>query len=94
MPRPPLPIESWGRISTSIDTTDDKGKPLGFRAKARFRDHDGDGSRRLAPFEVSVRGRGGRCRRQGGASDQKHRDDVHHSCAQVQISILPFRSGL
>jgi hypothetical protein len=52
MPRPPLPIESWGRISTSIDTTDDNGKPLGFRAKARFRDHDGDGSRRLAPFEV------------------------------------------
>ncbi|WP_432947830.1 helix-turn-helix domain-containing protein [Kribbella sp. CA-253562] len=33
--------QAGGRISTSVDKTDDKGKPLNFRAKAGFRDHDG-----------------------------------------------------
>ena len=41
MPRPPLPIGSWGRISTSIRQTDENGKPVSVRAKANFRDHDG-----------------------------------------------------
>jgi integrase len=41
MPRPPLPIGSWGRISTAIIKTDERGKPVTYRAKAKFRDHDG-----------------------------------------------------
>lgn len=41
MPRPPLPIGSWGRISTSIRQTDKNGKPVSHRSSARFRDHDG-----------------------------------------------------
>jgi hypothetical protein len=41
MPRPPFPIGSWGRISTSIRQTDENGKPVSVRAKANFRDHDG-----------------------------------------------------
>jgi hypothetical protein len=41
MPRHPLPIGTWGRISTSIERTDEKGKPGSYRSKARFRDHDG-----------------------------------------------------
>src|SRR5690242_3136581 len=41
MPRPPLPIGSWGRISTAVMKTDERGKPLSYRAKAKFRDHDG-----------------------------------------------------
>jgi integrase len=40
MPRHPLPIGTWGRISTSIERTDEKGKPVSYRSKARFRDHD------------------------------------------------------
>src|SRR4051794_14532285 len=41
MSRPPLPIGSWGSISTSVERTDDKGKPSAYRAKTKFRDHDG-----------------------------------------------------
>jgi integrase len=41
MPRPPLPIGSWGRISTSVRQTDKNGKPVSRRSSARFRDHDG-----------------------------------------------------
>jgi len=41
MSRPPLPLGSWGSISTSVERTDGKGKPVAFRAKAKFRDHDG-----------------------------------------------------
>ncbi|NEA37415.1 tyrosine-type recombinase/integrase [Streptomyces sp. SID13031] len=41
MARPPLPIGSWGRISTKVMKTDDKGKAVSVRAKANFRDHDG-----------------------------------------------------
>ncbi len=41
MARPPLPIGSWGRISSRVLETDDKGKPVKVRAKANFRDHDG-----------------------------------------------------
>jgi hypothetical protein len=36
-----LPIGSWGKISTSVVDTDQNGKPVNVRAKARFRDHDG-----------------------------------------------------
>jgi hypothetical protein len=39
MPRPPLPIGSWGRISTAVMKTDERGKPVSYRAKAKFRDH-------------------------------------------------------
>ena len=41
MARPPLPIGTWGSISTSVERTDDKGKPAAYRAKAKFRDRDG-----------------------------------------------------
>jgi integrase len=41
MSRPPLPIGTWGNISTHIEKTDAKGKPVTYLAKARIRDHDG-----------------------------------------------------
>ncbi|MGW6195537.1 helix-turn-helix domain-containing protein [Kribbella sp. NPDC055110] len=41
MSRPPLPIGTWGRISTRVEKTDAKGKPITYLAKARIRDHDG-----------------------------------------------------
>ncbi|WP_327633063.1 hypothetical protein OHB24_23950 [Kribbella sp. NBC_00482] len=41
MSRPPLPIGTWGSISTIVERTDDKGKPVAYRAKTKFRDHDG-----------------------------------------------------
>lgn len=41
MPRPPLPIGSWGRISSRVLETGETGKPVKVRAKANFRDHDG-----------------------------------------------------
>lgn len=41
MARPPLPIGSWGRISSRVLETDENGKPTKVRAKANFRDHDG-----------------------------------------------------
>ncbi|GAA0943424.1 hypothetical protein GCM10009554_36640 [Kribbella koreensis] len=41
MARPPLPIGTWGRISTKVMKTDTKGKPVSVRAKTNFRDHDG-----------------------------------------------------
>jgi hypothetical protein len=41
MSRAPLPLGSWGSISTSVERTDNKGKPAAYRAKTKFRDHDG-----------------------------------------------------
>ncbi|MEN3267919.1 helix-turn-helix domain-containing protein, partial [Pseudonocardia sp.] len=41
MSRPPLPIGTWGRIHTRVEKTDDKGKSVSHRAKAKYRDHDG-----------------------------------------------------
>ncbi|TDO30622.1 phage integrase family protein [Kribbella sp. VKM Ac-2527] len=41
MPRPPLPIGTWGEISTWVAKTDDNGKPISCKSQARFRDHDG-----------------------------------------------------
>ena len=41
MSRPPLPIGTWGEISTWVAQTDDKGKPVKHKSQARFRDHDG-----------------------------------------------------
>jgi hypothetical protein len=41
MARAPLPIGTWGSISTRIAKTDAKGKPVNHLAKANFRDHDG-----------------------------------------------------
>ena len=41
MSRSPLPIGTWGSISTRVERTDDKGKPVAYRSKAKFRDHDG-----------------------------------------------------
>jgi hypothetical protein len=37
----PLPIGSWGNISTRIEKTDAKGKPVTYLSKAGIRDHDG-----------------------------------------------------
>ncbi len=39
--RPPLPIGTWGRISSRVLKTDAKGKATQHLAKANFRDHDG-----------------------------------------------------
>jgi hypothetical protein len=41
MARPPLPIGSWGEISTWIVQTDDEGNPTKYKSQARYRDHDG-----------------------------------------------------
>jgi hypothetical protein len=41
MSRPPLPIGSWGEISTWVAQTDDKDKPVKYKSQAKFRDHDG-----------------------------------------------------
>ena len=41
MPRPPLPIGTWGEISTRPLTTNKNGKPVKHLAHAKFRDHDG-----------------------------------------------------
>jgi hypothetical protein len=41
MPRPPLPIGTWGRISTKVTETDKNGKPVKHMSRAKFRDHDG-----------------------------------------------------
>jgi hypothetical protein len=41
MGRPPLPIGSWGLIRTYPIGEDSKGKPLRYRALARYRDFDG-----------------------------------------------------
>jgi hypothetical protein len=41
MPRAPLPIGTWGAISTWVVQTDDKGKAVKHKSQARFRDHDG-----------------------------------------------------
>ena len=41
MSRPPLPIGTWGSISTRVEKADAKGKPVRYLSKANFRDHDG-----------------------------------------------------
>ena len=41
MGRPPLPIGSWGLIRTYPIGKDEKGRPLRYRALARYRDFDG-----------------------------------------------------
>ncbi|GAA1602478.1 hypothetical protein GCM10009789_65730 [Kribbella sancticallisti] len=41
MARPPLPIGSWGEISTWVTQTDDEGNPTKYKSQARYRDHDG-----------------------------------------------------
>lgn len=41
MSRPPLPIGTWGNLSTRIEKTDAKGKPVTYPSKTRIRDHDG-----------------------------------------------------
>ncbi|TCC51516.1 hypothetical protein E0H73_41095 [Kribbella pittospori] len=44
MPRTPLPIGTWGEISTrtlKLNKTKKNGKPVKHLAHARFRDHDG-----------------------------------------------------
>jgi integrase len=41
MPRPPLPIGTWGRIRTQVVKTNEKGKAVSHRAQAKYRDHDG-----------------------------------------------------
>jgi hypothetical protein len=51
MSRKPLPLGTWGKIRTYVTKTDDKGRPVGYRAMAKCRDFDG----RTRP--VSARGR-------------------------------------
>ena len=41
MSRPPLPVGTWGSISTRVERIDAKGKPVRYLSKANFRDHDG-----------------------------------------------------
>ncbi|TCO15751.1 phage integrase family protein [Kribbella steppae] len=41
MPRPPLPIGTWGQISTWAAKTDHNGRPISHKSQAEFRDHDG-----------------------------------------------------
>jgi integrase len=41
MPRPPLPIGTWGEISNRATKTTKNGKPLKHLAHAKFRDHYG-----------------------------------------------------
>lgn len=41
MPRTPLPIGTWGQISTRTLKTNKNGKPAKHLAHAKFRDHDG-----------------------------------------------------
>ncbi|WP_405065133.1 helix-turn-helix domain-containing protein [Kribbella sp. NBC_01510] len=41
MSRPPLPVGTWGSISTRVERTDAKSKPVRYLSKANFRDHDG-----------------------------------------------------
>ncbi|MEU4292754.1 helix-turn-helix domain-containing protein [Kribbella sp. NPDC026596] len=48
MPRAPLPIGTWGAISTWVVQTDDKGQAVKHKSQARFRDHDG----RLRPVSA------------------------------------------
>jgi integrase len=48
MPRAPLPIRTWGAISTWVVQTDDKGKAVKHKSQSRFRDHDG----RLRPVSA------------------------------------------
>jgi hypothetical protein len=36
MARPPLPIGSWGKISSSVVETDENGKPVRVRAKSKL----------------------------------------------------------
>jgi hypothetical protein len=37
MPRPPLPIGTWGRIRTQVVKTDEKGRAVSHRAQAKYR---------------------------------------------------------
>jgi hypothetical protein len=48
MPRAPLPIGTWGAITTWVVQADDKGKAVKHKSQARFRDHDG----RLRPVSA------------------------------------------
>ena len=41
MPRPPLPLGTWGKIRTYVDGVDERGKPRRHRALAKYRDFDG-----------------------------------------------------
>jgi hypothetical protein len=41
MAKPPIPLGSWGEISTWVTETDSQGKPIKYKAQAKFRDHDG-----------------------------------------------------
>lgn len=41
MAKPPLPVGSWGEISTWVVHTDTRGRPVKYKSQAKFRDHDG-----------------------------------------------------
>ncbi|MEV6282784.1 helix-turn-helix domain-containing protein [Kribbella sp. NPDC051770] len=52
MPRNPLPLGTWGEISTTVASRDARGRPIRFEAKARFRDFDGE-TRRVSAWATS-----------------------------------------
>jgi integrase len=52
VPRRPLPIGTWGKIRTEVVKTDAKGKAIGHRARAQYRDHDGH-TRQVSAFGKS-----------------------------------------
>jgi integrase len=41
MARAPLPLGTWGKIRTYVDKTDNRGRPLRYRAVTQFRNFDG-----------------------------------------------------
>jgi hypothetical protein len=41
MSRPPLPIGTWGSISTKVIKTDKNSKAVKHQSQTKFRDHDG-----------------------------------------------------
>ncbi len=52
MPRSPLPIGTWGEITTVVASRDDKGRAAKYEANARFRDFDGR-TRKVAAWGTS-----------------------------------------
>jgi hypothetical protein len=41
MSRSPLPLGTWGKISSWVAATDANGKAVKYMSQAKFRDHDG-----------------------------------------------------
>jgi hypothetical protein len=52
VPRNPLPLGTWGEISTAVASRDARGRPIRYESKARFRDFDGE-TRRVSAWGTS-----------------------------------------